>query len=144
MYYNPYPPYNYQTPQPTQPPQPVSKIIPVSNKNEATAYQVDLVYGFPTFFYNKVKNEIYLKQFDVQNGNAIFKVFGEIQPVEEPLSNVSAQKGINIYEKEFNRLNEGIDSLHRMIAKLQQFKDDEVIEIEPVDENKFKNKKRGQ
>ena len=116
----------------TQPPilQPQgSKMIQVSNKEEATGASVDLIYGTPSFFYNKSNGEIYLKQFDVANGNAIFKVYGEIQPVEEKPTVVEN----NIYDKEFEYLKQGIAGLYR---KLEQFnppvyiKEEENIEIE--------------
>lgn len=117
----------------TQPPilQPMSKVVPVSNKDEANAYQVDLIYGQPTFFYNKSKNEIYVKKFDVQNGNAIFKTYGEMQSENTPKTDEQPSVNINPYQDEFNRLNEGINSLHRMIAKLQENKQEEIIEVEP-------------
>lgn len=146
--YNSQPQQQVQQPQPqtqtqqtitTQPPviQPQSKIIPVSNKDEATAAPVDLVYGYPTFFYNKGKNEIYLKQFDVPTGTAIFKTYCEIQPIEDTVRQENTQRDINIYEDEFRRLNDGIDSLHRMIAQIKE----KPIEIEEIEvEQKGKRK----
>ena len=129
-----------------------SRILPVTNKEEATVAQVDLINGTPSFFFNKSNGEIYLKQFDVSNGTAIFKTYNEIQPpAEEPKSE---HKTISNYDKEFNYLIEGVDNLHRMIAKLQQqplpiseLKTEPIdIDPEPIEEySKSKsNKKRGQ
>lgn len=126
----------------TQPPimQPNnSKITQVSNKEEATGASVDLIYGTPSFFYNKSNGEIYLKQFDVANGNAIFKVYGEIQPVEEPRTAVNSEIDIKHYDDEFKRLNDGIDSLHRMLAKMQEKK--ELYEEEYIEPKSNKGKK---
>ena len=87
-------------------------LIPVSSKEEATGTQVDLINGTPTFFYNKSTNKFYIKQFDIKNGLPIFKTYTEIkQPVEEQ------SKPLN-YDKEFNYLCNGIDSLHKMLANL--------------------------
>lgn len=115
----------------TQPPilQPQgNKMIQVSNKEEATGASVDLIYGTPSFFYNKSNGEIYLKQFDVANGNAIFKVYGEIQPIEEKPTVVEN----NIYDKEFEYLKQGIAGLYREIEQLKQpiYVKEEEIEIE--------------
>ena len=79
----------------------------------------------PTFFYNKSNGEVYLKQFDVQKGTAIFKVYKET--IEEPKSDVLNEGNINLYEKEFRHINEGIDSLHRLIQDLKEVKDDESV-----------------
>ena len=115
----------------TQPPilQPQgSKMIQVSNKEEATGASVDLIYGTPSFFYNKSNGEIYLKQFDVANGNAIFKVYGEIQPIEEKPTVVEN----NAYDKEFEYLKQGIAGLYRKLEQLNQpiYVKEEEIEIE--------------
>lgn len=135
---------NISTQPPIMQPRINSTIIPISNKEEATATPVDLINGTPSFFYNKGKNEIYLKQFDVQNGNAIFKVYSEIQTSDEPITEEKSSLGINPYEQEFKRLNEGIDSLHRMIAQLQEreeqrfFESEPEINVEPVHKPKGK------
>ena len=162
--YNPQPQAVQQPQQPqaqqqisTQPPimQPQnvigSKILPVTNKEEATVAPVDLVQGTPSFFYNKSNGEIYLKQFDVPTGTAIFKVYGEIvQPKEETQAETHIQAD---YSKEFQYISEGIDNLHRMIANLQNQRqypvnidtiEADVIDIEPEPEKVYKSKKRGQ
>ena len=117
----------------TQPPilQPQgNKMIQVSNKEEATGASVDLIYGTPSFFYNKSNGEIYLKQFDVANGNAIFKVYGEIQPIEEKPTVVEN----NAYDKEFEYLKQGIEGLYRKLEQLNQpiyvKEEEKEIEIE--------------
>ena len=117
------------------------KITPVSNKEEATGASVDLIYGTPSFFYNKSNGEIYLKQFDVQNGSAIFKVYGEIQPIEEPKQEDLVKVDIKDYEPEFQRLNEGIDSLHRMLSELKEKQYSEYIESDDSEYKKVKGKK---
>lgn len=124
-----------------------SKIMPVTNKEEATVAPVDLVQGTPSFFFNKSNGEIYLKQFDVPTGTAIFKVYSEtVQPVEEKIAETPQ---IN-YEKELNYICSGIDSLHRMVDDLQNRfvtkENEEVIDIEPepIEEKTYKSKKRGQ
>lgn len=115
------------TPQPqsqqqitTQPPimQPQnngSRILQVSNREEATATPVDLINGTPTFFYNKGKNEVYLKQFDVPTGTATLKTFIEV--VSEPESN-NEQSQHNIYEEELKTIREGVERLYGMILPL--------------------------
>ena len=129
----------------TQPPilQPVNngKITPVSNREEATGASVDLIYGTPSFFYNKSNGEIYLKQFDVQNGTAIFKIYGEIQPIEEPKQEVLPKIDIKDYEPEFQHLNDGIDSLHRMLSELKEKQYSEYIESDDSEYKKVKGKK---
>lgn len=127
-----------------------SKIIPVSNKEEATGTAVDLVNGTPSFFYNKSNGEIYLKQFDIPTGKGIFKTYVEIQPeIEEP----KEQQTVINYDKEINYLIHGVDNLHRMVAQLQQqsvmpTKQEEIIDIEPETIEEYSksksNKKRGQ
>lgn len=119
----------------TQPPimQPqvnnISKIIPVSTKEEATGTPVDLVNGTPSFFYNKSNGEIYFKQFDVPNGTAIFKTYLE---VKEPKKEEQQQQIVYNNEKELHYIIDGIDNLHRMLAQMQNNRyNDDVIEIEP-------------
>jgi hypothetical protein len=68
---------------------------------------------------------VYLKQFDVQKGTAIFKVYKEA--IEPPKNDISDEGNINPYEKEFKHINEGIDSLHRLIQDLKEVKDDESV-----------------
>lgn len=111
-----------------------SKIILVSTKEEATGSPVDLVNGIPSFFYNKSNGEIYLKQFDVPNGTAIFKTYLQ---VKEPIKQDEEIHNIN-YEKELHYISEGIDNLHRILMQIQNNKGIsieepslDVIDIEP-------------
>lgn len=135
----------------TQPPimQPqamVSKITQVLNKEEATGSPVDLINGVPSFFYNKSNGEIYLKQFDVPSGTAIFKTYVQIQEKEENLSNIPEQNAN--YEKELQYISQGIDNLYQMLIKMQHegIIEDDIIDVdpEPIEEKRYKNKKRGQ
>lgn len=72
-YYYPQRQENYQQfNQPVQ--QQGYRMIPVSDIAEANATTVD-TNGQPTFFYNKGKGEIYLKQFDINTGGAMFQRF---------------------------------------------------------------------
>jgi flagellar biosynthesis GTPase FlhF len=113
---------------PIMQPQASGKIIPVSNKDEATAAQVDLVYGTPSFFHNKSQNEIYLKQFDVPTGTAIFKTFVE-KPIEEVI-----EAHVDNYDKQLNYISEGVDSLHRLLLQMQK----EDVEEEIIEKPKGK------
>ena len=90
-----------------------SRILQVSNREEATATPVDLINGTPTFFYNKGKNEVYLKQFDVPTGTATLKTFIEV--VSEPESN---NEHIHNYEEELKTIREGVERLYGMILPL--------------------------
>lgn len=92
-------------------------VIPVSNKEEATATPVDLVNGTPTFFYNKGKNEIYVKQFDVQTGMATIKTFVKLEHDSKPENESKNNFDIETYKKDINYLKSGIDSLHKMLAE---------------------------
>ena len=127
-----------------------NEILSVANKEEAIGAPVDLIHGKPSFFYNKCNGEIYLKQFDVPTGSAIFKVFNEtVEQVEQKPESIN-------YKKELEYMVQGIDNLHRMIAKMNVERnypinidrvEAETIEIENEQaENKsFRNtKKRGQ
>lgn len=115
-----------------------SKIIPVSNKEEATGTAVDLVNGTPTFFYNKSNGEIYLKQFDIPTGKGIFKTYIEIPPeIEES----KTEQVFHNYDKEINYLIQGMDNLHRMVAQLQEKSSNDNIEDTEIIETK--SKKRG-
>ena len=118
-----------------------SKIIPVSNREEATGRAVDLINGTPSFFYNKSNGEIYLKQFDIPTGKGIFKTYIEAQiPDDTPIP----QANINNYEKEFEYLKEGIAGLYRKIEQLKQplyVKEANVEEIEVEEPKTQKGKK---
>lgn len=95
----------------------INTVIPVSNKEEAVATPVDLVNGTPTFFYNKGKNEIYIKQFDVQSGSATIKTFIQSEHDSKPDNEGKNNFDINAYKKDMDYLKSGIDSLHKMFAE---------------------------
>lgn len=127
-----------------------NEILCVATKEEAIGSPVDLIHGKPSFFYNKSNGEIYLKQFDVPTGSAIFKVFNEtVEKVEEKPEPID-------YKKELSYISEGIDNLHRMIAKMNNERnypinidrvEAETIEIENENEQletkSYRNRKRG-
>ena len=95
-----------------QPPQPQGfKVILVTNIEEANASQVDLQ-GNPVFFYNKGRNEIYLKQFNINTGLADFYVFAK---AEQALKDVKPVPSTNTYEKDFKALNDKIDGLYAIL-----------------------------
>ena len=125
-----------------------NEILSVANKEEAIGAPVDLITGKPSFFYNKCNGEIYLKQFDVPTGTAIFKVFNETaEPIEQKPEVID-------YKKELHYISEGIDNLHRMIAKMQGQRNYPInidtieaesieIENEQPDTKNYRNRKRG-
>lgn len=102
--------------------QPASRIIQVASKEEATGTPVDLINGTPTFFYNKGKNEIYIKQCDISTGTPIFKTFGEIKETEEPQKE---EKGYD-FDKKFQHLDEGMESIHRLLIQMQEEKEEKT------------------
>ena len=111
----------------------------VSNREEATASPVDLINGTPSFFFNKEKNEFYLKQFDVPTGKGIFKTYIEVQIQEEPTT-----EEIHAYEKEFEYLKEGIAGLYRKLEQMNQpvyIKQANVEELEMEEPKPQKGKK---
>ena len=85
------------------------KTIPVTNKEEANATQVD-INGFPTFFFNQATNEIYMKKINLQTGLADFYVFKRAEQIL-PKENTS-------YEKDFKALNDKIDNLKSVVESL--------------------------
>lgn len=101
---------NYQQPQTYQ-----LKMIPVSNIEEANATPVDTLNGFPSFFYNKAQNEIYLKQFNNVSGGAIFQIY-KLQMAE------NKTKPIDPYEAQFRAINDKIDGLYSLLRPNEQKK----------------------
>lgn len=85
--------------------------IPVTSKEEATAFMVD-VNGTPTIFYNAGANEIYLKRTNLQTGGADFFIFSK---VEMPTTDVKPKKDINTYKEDFKALNDKIDGLYSLL-----------------------------
>ncbi len=84
------------------------KMIPVSNIEEANATPVDTLNGFPSFFYNKAQNEIYMKQFNSVSGGAIFQTY-KLQLAE------NQAKPVDPYETQFMAINEKIDGLYSLL-----------------------------
>lgn len=107
--YNPYPSYlNYNQP----------RVTTVSSRDEAVVAPVDVMGGQPSFFYNKAKNEFYIKMCDIHTGAPIFKTY--IEAIAAPVVEDSSAGNLNIYEKEFKHINDGIDSLHRLITNMKE------------------------
>ena len=89
--------------------QPVGfKVVPVANIEEANASQVDLN-GNPVFFYNKGKNEIYIKQFNLQSGLADFYTFSRVE------TNTEAPQIVT--KDDLKVINEKIDGLYAILDK---------------------------
>ena len=84
------------------------KVVPVANVEEANASQIDLN-GNPVFFYNKGKNEIYVKQFNVQTGLADFYTFSRMETVTETPQIVT--------KDDFKIINEKLDGLYSILDK---------------------------
>lgn len=84
------------------------KVVPVANIEEANASQVDLN-GNPVFFYNKGKNEIYVKQFNLQTGLADFYTFSKVEATEEVPQIVT--------KEDVKLINEKIDGLYSILEK---------------------------
>ena len=89
------------------------KAIPVTNREEANATPVD-INGTPTFFYNQAKSEVYIKRVNLNTGLAEFLIFGRL---EEPLSEVNVPVNSFSYEKDFQALNEKLDTLHSILTQ---------------------------
>ena len=89
------------------------KAIPVTNKEEANATPVD-INGTPTFFYNQAKSEIYIKRVNLNTGLAEFLTFGRL---EEPSSDVNVSSNVFSYEKDFQALNDKLDTLHSILTQ---------------------------
>lgn len=81
------------------------KVLPVTNIEEANASQIDLN-GNPVFFYNKGKNEVYIKQFNVQTGLADFYTFTRVENATKTES-----------KDEFKLINDKLDKLYSILEK---------------------------
>jgi hypothetical protein len=90
------------------------KIIPVTNRQEATSMQVDYS-GVPTFFYNQSTGEIYKKQFDVSTGLATFHEFVKS---DKPYLEENEPLNSNSYKEELNAIYGKIDGLEETIRKM--------------------------
>lgn len=92
------------------------KLVTIGSIEEAKAAPVDTINDTPSFFFNRGKNEIYLKQYNSQNGLPIFCTF---QLVQEPTNEVNKKTEANIYENNFKALNDKIDGLRSLISTIQ-------------------------
>ena len=98
-----------------------AKMLYVGNKEEATAHPVDLIYNTPTFFYNRGTNEVYMKQYDGNTGNAKFKIYTEVNPqhieqTQPQIQNATiAIPNDNAYMNELKMIRAGIDGLYRYL-----------------------------
>ncbi len=83
--------------------------LPVANIKEAETAPIDIS-GNPVLYFNRVENEIYLKQFDMATGKTFFgKYIFAVAPVkEEPKDDVKEM---------LNLLNEKYDYLYRMFTE---------------------------
>lgn len=106
----------------------INTVIPVSNKEEAVATPVDLVNGTPTFFYNKGKNEIYIKQFDVQSGSATIKTYIQIEYDSKPDNENKNNFDINTYKKDMDYLKAAIDGLYKMFSSNEELPEEDIEE----------------
>lgn len=88
----------------------------VSNIEEANASQVSTD-GQPAFYYNKGKNEIYLKQFDIATGGAIFQRF---ELAKMPVNNANETKLSNDYLKRFDAIESKLDGLASLFEDKQK------------------------
>ena len=100
---------NYNNPYPNiygQSQQVFYKAIPVSSIDEVKSTPAEFN-GNPTFFFNKAKAEVYMKQYD-NTGNAPIVTFKLVIPeVTEPE---------NPYSKDFKVLIEKIDSIKKLLT----------------------------
>lgn len=83
------------------------RMVAVSDVAEANATTVDKN-GLPTFFYNKSKNEIYLKALDVNTGGAIFQKFSL---ATMPINESKGQNDKDVYSDKLNSIEGKLDSL---------------------------------
>lgn len=83
------------------------RMVAVSDVAEANATTVDNN-GLPTFFYNKGKNEIYLKALDVNTGGAIFQKF---TLATMPINESKGQNDKDVYSDKLNSIEGKLDSL---------------------------------
>lgn len=92
------------------------KLVTIGSIEEAKAAPVDTINDTPSFFFNRGKNEIYLKQYNSQNGLPIFYTF---QLVQEPTTELKENTDTNTYKKDFKTLNDKIDGLYSLISTIQ-------------------------
>lgn len=125
--YNPQMPYNYQAQnnnysQPQQRPA-VFPAVYVSDKAEVNSYPADQSNN-PSFFYNRVKEEVYIKQYD-STGAAPVKTY---RLITDDLTEEKQPAGIKLYSENLQALNDKIDGLKSIIENLTVSKM-ETVEI---------------
>lgn len=91
--------------------------FPVSNKDEANAFRVD-INGTPTFFFNASKNEVYMKRTNLQTGSADFFTFVGIAQKQEQAKKEDRLKNIE------DKLDELIRKQTYPINKKKEVKDE--------------------
>ena len=101
-----------QYPQYTQPAG--FKTLQVSNIDEANATPADMT-GNPIFFFNKAKGEVYLKQLNLQNGEAYFQTF---KLVQTPTENKPVE--VNISEEQYKVLSEKLDAVYSLLSTKEE------------------------
>lgn len=87
--------------------------IYVSDKAEVNSYPPDQSNN-PSFFYNRSKEEIYIKQYD-NTGAAPIRTY---RLAADNLPGENAKKDINLYEEKFNAINDRLDGLKSIIENL--------------------------
>lgn len=99
--------------------------LPVNSIDEAKNSAIDLS-GKPVFYFNRVKNEIYLKQFDANTAKTYFGkyVFSEM-PVEKPK------------QDEIEELKAQIADLYKLISVKEN--DKEIKDLKPKKEKAAKD-----
>ena len=93
------------------------KALPVTSEAEMNTYTVDFN-GMPTYFHNQATNEIYVKQFDIRTGLTTTQKYIKFEHDSKPVSESKEEINKNIYEEDFNALNERLDGLERLIKNI--------------------------
>jgi hypothetical protein len=113
--FNNYPfyPYTY-----SQPSQNGYKVLPVAREEEALAVLPDYQ-GTPLFFYNKGKNEIYIKKFDEMTAEVAFQKFVLVTQEEKPKQNDTSK-----LEMEIEQIKNQLEQILKPKANKKEQKDD--------------------
>ena len=93
------------------------KALPVASEAEMNTYTVDFN-GMPTYFHNQSTNEIYVKQFDIRTGLTTIQKYIKLEHDSKPVNESKEETNINLYEKDFNALNERLDGLEKLIKNI--------------------------
>ena len=97
------------------------KVVPVMSENETNNITVDFN-GTPTYFHNQSNNEIYIKQFDFRSGLTTVQRFVKSEHDSKPTDDSKTDESINIPKKDFEALNERLNSFEQMLGELQEQK----------------------